>query len=136
MAQNDPYHTTAFRVSVPITTDSSGDFTKTTEKLTGRLVQLRYVPAASNALDANWDLDVVGETTETVLLDIDNLAATAIQRAIGQILYDETGTVTTWDGTNEFYVPGILVVNEGITVTVAQGGNVQSGTLHLIFTPA
>ena len=132
---SDPYHNSAFCVSVPITTNASGAFSKTMAAVTGRFVQYTYEPPSTDALDANWDLDVV-TANGTVLINEDNLAATAVSKAIGQILYDETGTAVTYDGTNEIYVPGRWVCNETLAVTVAQGGNVQSGTLHLYFTPA
>jgi len=133
---SDPFHTTPEVMKVGITTDASGDFTTTTAKITGRLVQWRYVPAASDALDANWDLDVVGNTTGLVLLDVDNLAATAVQKTVAQVAQDLTGADVTYDGTNEIYIPGVVVVNEALDVTVAQGGNAQSGTLYLYFIPA
>jgi hypothetical protein len=132
----DPYHSTAWRMSIPILTDASGDFTKTTGCVTGKFVQIRYQPATSNSLDSGWDLDVVGATTGTVLLNIDDIGASAVQRSIGQILYDVTGDAETYDGTNEIYIPGIWISNEALTITVADGGNAQSGTLHLIFSPS
>jgi len=124
-------------LQIPITTNASGDFTFTTgEPVSGRFVQYRYVPADSDALDANWDLDVVGDTTGVVLIDEDNLAATAVQKAIGQILHDNTGAAVKYDGTNDIYAPGIWVADEHVTVTVGEGGNVQSGTLYLWYMPA
>lgn len=132
---NDPFHNTPFRLSIAVTTDASGDFTKTTtEKVSGRFVQWVFEPASADSLDVNWDLDVTS-SNGAVLVNEDNIVATAVTRAIAQIAYDNTGTAVTYDGTNEIYYHGVVVSDETLTVTVADGGNAQSGTIHLYFLP-
>lgn len=123
-------------MQIDITTDASGDFTKTTRRVSGRLVQYRYVPADADALDANWDLDVVGDETGVVLIDEDDLAATAVQKAIGQTLHDNTGSEFIYETDANVGSPGIWLADEALSVTVAQGGNEQSGTLYMWLVPA
>lgn len=132
---NDPFHTTPFLLTIPIVTDASGDFTlTTTAKFSGMFLGYRYVAPAADALDANWDLDVVGATTGIVLIDEDNLTAASVTKLVQDIVYDTAGNAVTYDGTNEIYGQ-IPLCGEALTITVAQGGVSQSGTLHLFFHP-
>jgi hypothetical protein len=119
------------RVRVDIVTDASGDFTVDTPEVSGRVLWYRYVPAASNDLDANWDLDIVGKNTGVVVADHSNLTAAAATFAPRQATHGIDGSASLYAATGE-PVEDYIWVKEALTVTVAQGGNVQSGTLWLL----
>lgn len=118
------------RVRVAVTTDASGAFTVDTPEVSGRILSIRYVPAASNDLDANWDLDIVGKNTGIVVANIDNISAAAITWAPRQPTCDVAGAASLYAAAGE-PVEDYIWVKEALTVTVAQGGNVQSGTIFL-----
>jgi hypothetical protein len=51
------------RHELTLTTDSSGDATGDTGQVTGRVLQVRYVPHATTPLDTNADLTITGEAS-------------------------------------------------------------------------
>lgn len=118
------------RVRVPVTTDASGAFTAETPEVTGRILSIRYVPADSNDLDANWDLDIVGKNTGIVVANIDNISAAAITWAPRQPTCDVAGAASLFAAGGE-PIEDYIWVREALTVTIAQGGNVQSGAIFI-----
>lgn len=119
-------------VTVAVTTDASGDFTQETCHVSGWIDWVRYVPAASNDLDANWDLDIVGAKTGVIVANIDNITAAAQTWAPRQATHGVDGSASLYDTTDSEPVESrIYVHGESLDVTVADGGNVQSGTIYI-----
>lgn len=116
---------------VSITTDASGNDEVITQDIDGFIAQIRYVPAATNDLDANWDLDIVGTKTGLVVANIDNISAAAITYAPRQATHAVDGSASLYAATGEPVEGLIFVGGESLTVTVAQGGNAQSGTIWI-----
>ena len=118
------------RIIVAITTDSGGDFTTDTIPVEGRILQYRYVPDGSNPLATGADLTVVGKDTGVVVANQANIGTSAFTKAPRQALHDVDGSALLYAAAGE-PVEGFIWVNEALTVTIAQGGDTDAGTLHI-----
>ena len=113
------------RFVVPITVDESGDAVVYTPVMFGHLVSIRYVKDDfADGVDFTCVLEDSGETVwaeESV-----NASATKHPRAAA---HSTAGAALTYDGTYAVSEK-IAVSGERIQITVADGGNATSGTLH------
>lgn len=117
--------------TVAITTDAAGDAVIATPDIEGAVLQIRYVKAAANDLDANWDLTIAGTKTGLPVATIVNITAASQGWAPRQATTAVDGTASLYAGAGEPVEAPIYVGGESLTVTVADGGNVQSGTLYI-----
>ena len=118
-------------ITVPITTNAGGAFSATTPSVDGEVAHYRYVPAASNELDTGADLDIVGSSSGVVIANQDNIGTSAFTRAPRQATHTVAGAGFVYASGGEAVSDGIFVTGEGLTVTIAAGGNVKSGTLYI-----
>lgn len=112
------------RVTIEIVTDASGDYTTETIPLTGGVYQYRYIPDASTPLDTGADLTIAGRDTGIEIATLTDIGTSAFTKAPRQLSHGVTGTA----GSNS---DAIIAVDEPLDITVAQGGNVRSGVLHI-----
>lgn len=117
-------------ITVSVTTDASGDASKTTPRVNGRILHYRYVPAASNELDTGADLDIVGAVTGIVIANQDNIGTSAFTKCPRQPTHDATGAASLYAAAGE-PVEDYMWVNEPLTLTIASGGNAKSGTFYI-----
>lgn len=117
--------------TIDITTDAAGDFSAATVDIEGAILQMRYVKAAANDLDANWDLTIAGTKTGLPIAAIVNITAATQGWAPRQATHATDGTASLYAAAGEPVEAPIYVGGESLTVTVADGGNVQSGTLYI-----
>lgn len=110
---------------VEVTTDASGDAVVTTQKFTGRIVQV--------AIDFG---DLAGTTTVAITTDgvpaetVLSLAAGNTDAVYGEL---KRAAVDGADGSDITGAYGdIFVVNSGLTITLASGGNAASGTFRIM----
>ncbi len=113
------------RVSVAVTTNSSGAATAYTPALNGMVRSVRYIKPTSGGLDAGSDIDIVTDKGAVVVWDKDDLAASAVIYPMVQA-QDNTGADVTGS-----YAP-IPVCDERIKITVANGGNAGAGTFEFL----
>jgi hypothetical protein len=118
-------------ITVAITTDASGDFSKDIQPQSGRLLQCRYVPDGVSPLDTGADLDIVGATTGFVYVNQDDIGTSAFTKAPRQPTHDATGAASLYAATGEPVEDHMFVGGEALTVTIANGGNTLSGNLYL-----
>lgn len=120
------------RIALTLTVDASGAATVTSEKyLTGRVLQLRYVPDGANPLDTNADLTITGETTGVEVLTWTNIGTAAATKAPRQAVHGVTGTGLVYAGTDIVAEP-VYLAGERLQVVVAGGGVSKTGTLHVL----
>lgn len=108
-----------------ITTDASGDFTGYVKNLRspGRIVAIKY---DFGNLDNTLDLTITGEKTESPILAYTDVpAADAWWYPMAKSNLASTGAASAITE-----VP-VFVLRERIKVVVAQGGNVQTGTITI-----
>lgn len=112
---------------VTLTTDASGDATGYTPNVTGRVLGIRYVKTDfANGVDFTVTAEATGEAILT--LTDQNASGTFYPR---QQVHGATGTGLTFDGTRTVQEP-LAVANDRVKIVVAQGGNVKTGTVHVV----
>lgn len=114
------------RFVVPITVDASGDAVVYTPVIFGHLVSIRYVKDDfADGVDFTCVLEDSGATVwsqESV-----NASATVRPRAA---THSVAGAAALYASGGEAVLDRIAISGERIEITVADGGNATSGTLH------
>ena len=113
------------RVSVAVTTNSSGAATAYTPALNGVVRSVRYIKPTSGGLDGGADIDIVTDKGAVVVWDKDNLAASTV---IYPMIQAQSTAGVDISG---FYAP-IPVCDERIKITVANGGDTGAGTFEFV----
>lgn len=121
----------ATRYEIDLTVNSSGDATAyTSGPVTGRVLQLRYVPDGSAPLDTNADLTITGDVTGVAIATLSNIGTSAFTKVPRQATHGVTGTALVYAAADAVAEP-VYVAGERIKVVVAQGGNAKIGTLYV-----
>lgn len=120
----------AERHTVTLTTDGSGNATGYTPVVSGRVLAVHYVKAASGGFADGVDFDVTVESTGEVLLDKDDINASASFYPRKQV-HDTTGTAATLDGTRAMREP-VVVAEDRVKIAVASGGDTKSGSVIVV----
>lgn len=112
------------KVSVSLTTDSSGDATAYSEEVNGLVGQVRYVKTDfANGVDFTVTDEATGAT---IWAESDvNASATRVPR---QATHTTAGVAATYNGTAA--VLDMIPVAGRIKVVVAQGGDTKTGVVH------
>lgn len=117
---------------IAVTTDASGAAEVFTHNVSGRVLQVRYVPDGTSPLDAGADLDIVCETSGVVVANHDNIGASAFTRAYRQATHDTDGAASeTDDTTGTPVLDYVWVGGERLKLTIANGGNTKRGTFYI-----
>jgi len=119
------------RIAVAVTTDASGAAEVFTPTVTGRVLQVRYVPDGTSPLDTGADLDIVCETSGVVVSNHDDIGTSAFTRAYRQATHDAAGAEALYAASGEAVLDYVWAVGERLKLTIANGGNVKSGTFHI-----
>lgn len=118
------------RHEVTATTSAGGAATVYTPVVTGRVLSVQYVKAVSGGFSDGVDFDVTAERTGEVILDKDDVNASAIFYPRAAV-HDTTGTAATLDGTRAMR-DAIHVAKDRIKIVVGSGGAVTTGTFYII----
>jgi hypothetical protein len=120
------------RQILTLTVNASGDATVYSDKpLSGRVLQLRYVPHASTPLDTGADLTITGEDTGVAIATLTNIGTVGFTRVPRQATHGVTGTALVYAGTDPVAEP-VYLAGERVKVVVAAGGVSKTGTLHVV----
>lgn len=121
------------RQQIALAVDASGDQTAySTDKVTGQVLQIRYVPDASTPLDTGADLTITGEDSGVAILTKLNIGTSAFTVAPRQASHlASDGTASLYAAAGVPVTVPVALANERIKVVVAQGGNAKLGTLHV-----
>lgn len=120
----------AERHTVPLTTDAAGAATAYSPVVSGRVLAVHYVKPGSNGFADGVDFDVTVESTGEVLLDKDNINASASFYPRKQV-HDTTGTVATLNGTQAMLEP-VTVAEDRVKIVVANGGDTKDGSVIVV----
>jgi hypothetical protein len=101
------------------------------QPVSGRVLQLRYVPDGSAPLDTGADLTITGEDTGVAIATLTNIGTSAFTKVPRQATHGITGTALVYAGTDPVAEP-VYLAGERIKVVVAQGGVSMTGTLHVV----
>jgi len=117
------------RLSVTMTTDSSGDATSYVGDgvLHGNIHAIRYV---KDDFADGVDVAITGNTSGIAILSVTNMNATATYFP-RYATCDETGVASLYAGSGEPVEDRIPIANELIKIVVSSGGDKKSGTFHI-----
>jgi hypothetical protein len=101
-----------------------------TPVVTGRVLQVRYVPTSGNALDTGADLTVTTEVTGVAIATLTNIGTSAFTKVPRQATHGVTGAALVYAATDAVAEP-VYVAGERIKVALAEGGDAKAGTLSI-----
>ncbi len=120
------------KITLALTVNASGAATVYSPlPISGRVLQLRYVPDGTNPLDTGADLTLTGEDTGVALATLTDIGTSAFTKVPRQAVHGITGTALTYDGTRPVSEPPYLA-GERLKCIVAQGGVSMTGQLHVL----
>jgi hypothetical protein len=120
------------RHSLTLTVNASGAATVYSDKaVSGRVLQLRYVPDATTPLDTGADLTITGEDTGVAVATLSNIGTAAFTKVPRQATHGVTGTALVYAGTDPVAEP-VYLAGERLKCVVAQGGVSMTGTLYVL----
>jgi hypothetical protein len=120
------------RFALTLTVNASGDATVYSDKpVTGRVLQVRYVPDATVPLDTGADLTITGEDTGVAIATLSNIGTGGVTFVPRQATHTTAGAAALYAAAGVAVLEPVYVVGERIKVVVAQGGTSKTGTLHL-----
>ena len=111
-----------------VTTAADGSATAYSEVLTGKLSQIRYVKTDfANGVDFTITAEATGETL-WAQLDV-NASVTVAPR---QATHNTAGVAALYAAAGTAVNDLIALANDRIKIVIASGGNVTTGTFHII----
>lgn len=116
----------ASRADVTVATDSGGAADVKSERLTGRLVAIQYIPDGTTPYDNTVDFTITNETTGESLLSQTNVAA-AFQKAPRQPTHDNAGTASLFAAGGTAVQDHYILANDRVRIVLAQGGATKTG---------
>jgi len=118
------------RLPVTVTTDASGDGTGYVYAGPGgNVLAIRYVKVD---YDNTADFTITDDVTGQAILTVANVTASTSYYPRAQVHDTADGSVMTLDGTRKSAAPVPVGAGGRIKIVVAQGGNVKSGTFHVL----
>lgn len=116
------------RYAVSLTTDASGDCVAYSPVVTGKISQIRYV---KTDFDNGVDFTVTSEATgETIWAQNDVNASVTI--APRQATHSTAGAASLYAAGGTAVTDKIALAKDRVKIVVAQGGNVKTGTIHIV----
>ncbi len=115
------------KVSVSITTDSSGDGTGFTPIVNGRLLSVEFSRPGSGGYDATADFTITTDADAQSLLSVADVSASAVWHP-RQPTHDTSGVASLYASSGEPVESQIPIANDRLKVVVAQGGDTLAGT--------
>lgn len=119
------------RETLTLTVDASGDATVYSERVQGRVLQLRYVPDATTPLDTGADLTITGEDTGVAIATLVNIGTAALTKVPRQATHGIDGSASLYAAAGEPVEEPVYLAGERIKCVVAQGGVSKTGQLHI-----
>jgi hypothetical protein len=116
-----------------ITTDGDGDGSASSSGVFwGPLRTIIYTPDATSPLATGFDVTVVSAVTGQTLWTGTNVGTSAVTVNPRQPVHDSTGAPSLFAGGGEAVEDYFYLAQEGVTVTVAEGGDTKTGTFRVI----
>jgi len=120
------------RQVLTLTVNASGAATVYTAlPVTGRVLQLVYVPDGTNPLDTGADLTITGEDSGVAIATLTDSGTSAFTKVPRQATHGVTGSAALYAAAGQGVLEPVIVAGERIKVVVAQGGVSKTGTLHV-----
>jgi hypothetical protein len=120
------------RQILTLTVNASGAATVYSARVTGRVLQVRYVPHASTPLDTGGDVTITGEDTGTAILTITNIGTAGVTYTPRQATHTVAGVAALYAAGGVAVLEPVYVAGERIKAVVADGGDAKTGTMHVL----
>ncbi len=118
----------AARLTVPVTTNATGDATAYSDVCTGKVSTIRYV---KTDFDNGSTITVTSEATGETIWTEANVNASAT-RAPRQATHSTAGAAALYAAGGAAVNDKIALANDRVKIVIAAGGNVKSGTFHIV----
>lgn len=116
------------RFKIPITTAADGSATVYSPRLAGKIHSLQYVKTDfANGVDFAVTADATGENIWTES-DV-NASAVRYPRAA---THSQAGAAALYAAGGLGVLTPIGIANDRVKIVIAQGGNVKTGTVHIL----
>lgn len=123
----------AQRISIAVTTDASGNATAfSNEVLTGRIINVIYVPDGTIPYANTVDLVMTGEVSGVGILTQSNLSGAFTSAPRQPTHGNADGSASLYAAAGTAVNDHVYIANERIKITLAQGGNAKTGTFIVI----
>lgn len=120
------------RFTITAAVNASGDATAyTTDPITGRIINIIYVPDGSNPYDNTADFVFTGDITGVAVLTKTNVSG-AFTSAPRQATHGTDGAASLYAAAGTAVNDHIYLANERLKLVVAQGGNAKTGSFIVI----
>lgn len=114
--------------AIPVTTAADGSATAYSEICTGKVSTIRYV---KTDFDNGSTITMTSEATGETIWQESNVNASAT-RAPRQATHSNAGVAALYAGGGTAVNDKIALANDRIKIVIASGGNVKSGTFHVV----
>lgn len=121
----------ATRSTVAVTTDASGAATAFSSILTGKLVSISYIADGTAPYDNTVDFTITVESSGQGVWSQSNVAATTTV-APRQATHTTAGVAALYAAGGVAVLDDIVVAGDRISIVLAQGGNVKTGTFVIV----
>ncbi len=120
------------RLVLALTVNASGAATVySTLPVTGRVLQLSYVPDVTTPLDTGADLTITGESSAVAIATLSNIGTSAFSVLPRQATHTVAGAAALYAAAGLPVLEPVYLAGERIKVVVAQGGVSMTGALHV-----
>jgi hypothetical protein len=119
------------REVLTLAVNADGAATVYSDRVSGRVLQLRYVPASTDPLATGADLTITGEDTGVAIATLTNIGTSAFTLAPRQATHGIDGSASLYASAGEPVEAPVYLAGERIKCVVAEGGVSKSGTLHI-----
>jgi hypothetical protein len=116
------------RFTVAVTTASNGAATAYTPVFTGKISTIRYV---KGDFDNGVDFSITAESTGETIWAEDNVNASKTV-APRQDTHTTAGVAALYAAGGSAVLDRIALVADRVKIVIASGGNVKSGTFHIV----
>lgn len=120
------------REILTLAVDASGALTTYTGIVSGRVLQVAYVPDATTPLATGADFVITTEDSSTPILTVTNVGTTAVTMVPRQATVTVANAAALYASGGVAVLEPIYVANERIKIVVAQGGVSKTGQLHIL----
>lgn len=118
------------RLAIAVTTAADGSFTGYSDRVTGRIMSIRYVKDGSNGFADGSSITLTAEATGESIWSETAVNASAT-RAPRQATHSIAGAASLFAAAGTAVTDKIALANDRVKVVIASGGNAKVGTFYV-----
>lgn len=118
------------RFVVPVTTEYPGDGEAYSPHLSGKLISFRYVKHGVTPFEDGVGFVIISENTGATLWSEEDVNTSATRRPRAAT-HTTAGVAANYDGSAHAVLDKIVLAQDRVKITVADGGDEKIGTFHI-----